>query len=58
MKITYLDRGRVVDYKRIGDRAVTVNLFNVFKSGGLIYGYRDRFNVVSIAAEDIISMEE
>lgn len=58
MKITYLERGRVVDYKRIGDHAKTVYLYRTFKSGGLLYGYVDRFNVVAIAMEDIISVEE
>ena len=57
MKITYLERGRVIDFKRIGDKEITINLFKIWRCGGLLYGYRDRFNVVSIAIEDIISME-
>lgn len=57
MKITYLERGRVEDFRRYGDRLVTVTLYKTFRSGGLLYGYKDRFNVVSIPVEDIVSVE-
>ena len=56
MKITYLEKGRVFDFKRI-DTVKTITLYNTWKSGGLLYGYRDHFNVVSIAIEDIIKTE-
>ena len=52
-KITFLERGFVSDFKRIGDYTRTVILDRCFISGGLLYGYLDRFNVVSIPLEDI-----
>ena len=57
MRITYLERGTESDFRRIGDHLVTVVLYNTWKSGGLLYGFRDRFNVMSIAIEDIRSIE-
>lgn len=56
MKITYLEKGQIFDFKRI-DTVKTITLYNTWKSGGLLYGYHDRFNVISIAIEDIIKME-
>jgi hypothetical protein len=57
MRITYLVRGVESNFKRIGDHLETVTLFNTWKSGGLLYGFRDRFNVMSIAIEDIRKIE-
>lgn len=57
MRITYLERGIEQGFKRIGDRLVTVILYKTWKSGGLLYGFRDRFNVVSIPIEDIRNIE-
>lgn len=57
MRITYLVRGFEHDFKRIGDHTETVVLYKTWKTGGLLYGYRDRFNVMSIAIEDIIEIE-
>ena len=58
-KITYLEKGIPHDFKRI-DTTRTVILHECFEPKGtsLLYGYRDTFNVMSIAKEDIISMEE
>jgi hypothetical protein len=56
MKITYIEKGQVFDFKRI-DKIKTVTLYKTFESGGLLYGYKDRFNIVCIAKEDIIKME-
>lgn len=56
MKITYLEKGPVFDFKRV-DKVKTITLYNTWKSGGLLYGYRDRFNIVSISIEDIIKTE-
>ena len=58
MKITYLVRGWEYDFKRIGDRYETIILHRCWRVGGLLYGYKDRFNVVSIALEDIKTVEE
>ena len=57
MKITYLEKGMESNFKRFGDRVKTVTLFKCFRSGGLLYGYRDRYNIVSIAIEDIQSID-
>ena len=58
MKVTYIEKGIESNFKRIGDHEVTVYLYKSWKSGGLLYGYVDRFNVVSIAIEDIVSIEQ
>ena len=57
MKITYLEKGQPFDFKRV-DRVCTVILSRVWRSGGLLYGYVDRYNVCVISVEDIISIEE
>lgn len=57
MKVTYLEKGVPLDYKRI-DHERTVYLYRSWRSGGLLYGYVNQFNVVVIAIEDIISIEE
>ena len=57
MKVTYTEKGIPFDHKRI-DHVRTVNISRTFESGGLLYGYVDRFNVVCIAKEDIISIED
>lgn len=56
MKITYIEKGRVFDYKRI-DQIKTITLYKTFESGGLLYGYKNQFEIVSIEKEDIIKME-
>lgn len=57
MKITFLERGVESNYRRIGDKEKTVVLSNCFRSGGLLYGWRDRFNIMAIPVEDIRSMK-
>lgn len=57
MLVTYLEKGRPFDFKRI-DHVRKIILERTFESGGLLYGYVDRFNTVCIAKEDIISIEE
>lgn len=57
MKVTYLEKGQPFDYKRV-DRVRSVVLSRTWRSGGLLYGYVNQFNVVAIAIEDIISIEE
>lgn len=58
MKVTYLERGIEFNFKRVGDRLVTVHLLKAWREGGLLYGYRDRFNVVAIPVEDIQEVEQ
>lgn len=57
MKVTYLEKGIPFNFKRI-DREKTVFLRRSWRSGGLLYGYIDQFNIVSICIEDIIRIEE
>lgn len=57
MKVTYLEKGVPFDYKRI-DHERTAYLYRSWRSGGLLYGYVNQFNVVAISIEDIISIEE
>ena len=54
MKVTYIEKGIECNFKRYGDTEKTVTLLKAWRSGGLLYGYVDRFNVVSITLEDII----
>ena len=42
MKVKYIEKGIPVDFKRI-DKIKTVNFIRAWKSGGLLYGYRDQF---------------
>lgn len=58
MKVKYLERGIESNFKRIGDHEVTVYFYKAWKSGGLLYGYVDRYNIKAISIEDIISIEE
>lgn len=57
MQITYIEKGAQHDYKRV-DTVRTVYLERPWKTGGLLYGYKDRFNVMCIAMEDIVEMSE
>ena len=57
MYVTYLEKGQPFDFKRI-DRVKTIYLSRTFESGGLLYGYVDRYNVKAIAKEDIISIQK
>lgn len=55
--ITYILKGAEHDFKRY-DHLETVNLYRTWNAGGLLYGYKDRFNIVCIAQEDIVSIIE
>ena len=57
MKVTYLEKGKPFDFKRV-DRVCSVVLSRTWRYGGLLYGYVDRYNVRAISVEDIISIEE
>ena len=56
MTVEYWRKGCAYDFKRFGDCVRRVFLLRWWRSGGLLYGYVDRFNVVSIAIDDIISV--
>ena len=56
MKIKYVVRGREFDFRRVGDHIEEITLFRCWWVGGLLYGYKDRFNVVTICKDDIISI--
>lgn len=57
MKITYRERHYIGDYKAI-DTYKTITLYRTWKSRNLLYGYKDRYNVVVVALEDIKTIEE
>lgn len=48
----FLDRYKCVEFKK------RVCLIKTWKSGGLLYGCRDRFNITVIALEDIMAIDE
>ena len=47
----YLDRYRCIDIVR------EVNATKMFQSGGLLYIYKDRFNIMTIEKENVIEIE-
>lgn len=55
MKVTFKEYTYIGRYKRI-ERKRTVHIERSFRSGGLLYGYTDRFNVISIPIEDITNI--
>lgn len=57
-EVTYIERGLECGYKRVGDHLKRVTLYRTWEAGSLLYGYRDRFNVVCIPKEDIVSIIE
>lgn len=58
-KIIYIEHGPVHDFKRRDyERKVVLEKTWEPEGTSLLYGYKDRYNVVSIAKEDIISIEE
>lgn len=57
-EVTYIAKGSEHNYTRCGDHLERVTLWKTWKVGGLLYGYRDRFNVVAIPQEDIVSIIE
>lgn len=54
--ITYRER-RFVDKFMCIDTKKQVKLHNLWKVNGLIYGYKDRFNITSLSGDDIIKIE-
>ena len=57
MKVTFSERGKPFDFKRI-DNERTVVLLKHWKSGGILYGYVDQFNIVCIEIDSIIKIEK
>lgn len=57
-EITYIAKGSEHNFTRCGDHLERVTLCRTWETGGLLYGYRDRFNVVCIPKEDIVSIIE
>lgn len=56
MIITYWERGPVYDYKR-RDTLRKERIIRYFEQGNLLYCYRDRYNIFTIAKEDIVNIE-
>lgn len=56
MFVVYMQRQMIDHYKCI-DKVKTVNVERTFESGGLLYGYIDRFNIISIDKDMIISID-
>ena len=57
MIITYKDR-QFLDRFRCIDKIKKVSLFKTWKSGGLLYGYKNEYQVISLDIDFIISIEE
>lgn len=56
MKVTYRER-RMIDRWRCIDYTRTVHLCKAWRSGGLLYGYVNEFQTVTIPVEMIIEQE-
>lgn len=54
MLIRYLERQMTGQFKCI-DYPVEIELFNTFEQGGLLYGYRNQYDLRSIDKDMIIS---
>lgn len=54
-KITFIEKWNACDFRRV-DHVRTVTVYKTWKNGGLLYGYLDRFNVISISIEDILEI--
>lgn len=57
-EVTYIAKGSEHNFTRVGDHLERVTLYRTWEAGGLLYGYRDRFNIVCISKEDIVSVIE
>lgn len=57
MKITYKELFEIGNYKAV-EKIHTINAIKYFKSGNLLYVYRDRFNVETIPINDVLKIEE
>lgn len=59
MKITYRELKLITPYKAI-ETIHTVKVINYWKvkDTSLVYAYKDRFNIITIAESDIIKIEE
>lgn len=57
-EVTYIEKGIESNFRRCGDHLAKVTLYKTWTAGSLLYGYRDRFNIVSIPLEDIVSIIE
>lgn len=56
-KIHFRERVRI-DSWRVRDVSRSVVLRGCWFSGGLLYGWRDRFNVVSLSSDQIDSIDD
>lgn len=56
MFVVYIQRQMINHYKCI-DKVKTVNVKRTFESGGLLYGYINQFNIISIDKDMIISID-
>lgn len=57
MLIAYRDRVYINQFRCI-DHIRTIRAIKYFRQGELLYCYRDRYNIITIAINDIISIEE
>lgn len=50
-KRIFIDKYRCIDVIK------EINAIRTFESGGLLYVYKDRYNIVTISKEDVIEIE-
>ena len=57
MKVIYKSR-RFLDRFTCIDTVCTVNLIKSWENGGLLYGYKNRFEIVAIEKDMIVKIEK
>ena len=56
MKVYYRERHYIGDYKAIDtEKAITIE--RAWNVGGLLYGYKNRFEVVAVSREDVLRVD-
>ena len=56
MKVYYRERNYIGDYKAI-DTEKSITIDRAWNVGGLLYGYKNRFEVVAVSREDVLRVD-
>lgn len=56
MKVYYRERNYIGDYKAI-DTEKSITIERAWNVGGLLYGYKNRFEVVAVSREDVLRVD-
>lgn len=56
MKVYYRERHYIGDYKAI-DTEKSITIDPAWNVGGLLYGYKNRFEIVAVSREDVLRVD-